>query len=209
VLGPDADESAAAELIARQWLDRYGVVSREIWRREKPAIAWRPIYHELKRLEFRGEVRRGYFVQGLSGAQFARAEAVEMLRAKPEPADAEPIVMTASDPANVWSLPLLQEARDAFVRPRSRSSLLVTIDGVVVLIAERRGARVTVRPDVPSEQVTAAARSLVGRLLARTNGDLTVETINGQPASGGAHHDAFVAAGFKRGTAGLRYYRSV
>ena len=41
VLGPEVDESALAELIARQWLERYGVVSREMWRRERPTIGWR------------------------------------------------------------------------------------------------------------------------------------------------------------------------
>jgi len=209
VLGPETDESAAAELIARQWLDRYGIVSREIWRREKPAVAWRAIYGELKRLEFRGEVRRGYFVQGLSGAQFARPEAVEMLRSSGEPADAEPIVMTATDPANVWTLPLTQEARDAFVRPRGRGSLLVTIEGLVVLIADRRGARVTIRPDTSDEQVTSAAKAILSHLVARVGRDLNIETIDGQPAGGSKYLDAFVSAGFKRSASGLRYYRTV
>src|SRR6185437_7069293 len=81
VLGPAVDESAWAEQIARQWLERYGIVAREMWRRERPAISWRAIYRELKRLEFRGDVRRGYFVLGLSGAQFALPEAIEQLRA--------------------------------------------------------------------------------------------------------------------------------
>ncbi len=209
VLGPEGEESAAAESIARQWLDRYGIVSREIWRREKPAVAWRPIYGELKRLEFRGEVRRGYFVQGLSGAQFARPDAVEMLRASGDPSDAEPVVMTASDPANVWTLPLTREARDAFVRPRSRGSLLVTIEGVVVLVAERRGARVAIRPDTADARVTSAVKALVAHVLARVGRDLTVETIDGQPPSGSKHLDAFVAAGFRRSASGLRYYRRV
>ena len=59
--------SRARRAVARQWLARYGVVCRDWWRRERPAVAWRAIYHELKRLEFRGEVRRGYFVAGLPG----------------------------------------------------------------------------------------------------------------------------------------------
>src|SRR4029079_11394387 len=71
VLGPEVDESAWAELIAKQWLERYGVVSRGMWRRERPAVAWRSIYRELRRLEFRGEGRRGYFLRGPSGATLA------------------------------------------------------------------------------------------------------------------------------------------
>jgi ATP-dependent Lhr-like helicase len=210
VLGGDADEAAWAELIARQWLERYGIVSRELWRREKPTIPWRSIYHELKRLEFRGEVRRGYFVRGLSGAQFALPEAVEMLRSTGDPADVAPIVMTVTDPANVYSLPLVDDAaRDSFARGRGRGALLVTIDGVVVLVAERRGERVNTRPDATIEQVTGAVPALVEHLVARTKHDLTVETINGQPAGGSALLDAFVAAGFKRATSGLRYYRTV
>ena len=210
VLGPDVDESTWAELIARQWLDRYGVVAREMWRRERPAIAWRAIYRELKRLEFRGEVRRGYFVRGLSGAQFALPEAVEMLRANTPVDDDSVVVMTAGDPANVFPLPMPQDpSRDPFVRGRGRAALLVTIHGVVVMTAERRGARVMVRPETSEAQVTRAAHALAAHLSARTNRDIVVETIDGQPASGSRHADAFRAAGFKRGTTGLRFYHAV
>ncbi|HEY6089211.1 MAG TPA: DEAD/DEAH box helicase, partial [Gemmatimonadaceae bacterium] len=57
-LGPELPEEERAERIARQWLTRYGIVSREWWRRERPPVPWRSIYRELKRLEYRGEVRR-------------------------------------------------------------------------------------------------------------------------------------------------------
>jgi len=210
VLGPEVDESVWAESIARQWLDRYGVVSREMWRRERPPIGWRSIYHELKRLEFRGEVRRGYFVRGLAGAQFALPEAVEMLRRPATPDDdASPVVMTVTDPANVYSLPMPHdEARDPFVKPRSRGALLVTLDGLVVMIAERRGERILIRPSTSDGIVTRAAAALVAHLGERTTRDITVETIDGQPASGSRHLDAFRAVGFRRGTVGLRYYRA-
>jgi hypothetical protein len=66
-MGPELPEEERAERIARQWLARYGIVSRDWWRRERPPITWRAIYRELKRLEFRGEIRRGYFVKGLGG----------------------------------------------------------------------------------------------------------------------------------------------
>ena len=179
--GPDAGRSCARRacsapqtttrrpprVVARQWLERYGVVSREMWRRERPAVAWRAIYHELKRLEFRGEVRRGYFVRGLSGAQFALPEAVELLALARRRSAGDAVVMTASDPANVYSLPQAQDpARDPFVRPRSSGALLVTIDGVVVMIAERRGERIVMRPETPAEHVTKAARALVDHITA-------------------------------------------
>jgi ATP-dependent Lhr-like helicase len=209
VLGPEVDESAWAEMIAQQWLARYGIVSREMWRRERPAIGGRAIYRELKRLEFRGDVRRGYFVRGLSGAQFALPEAVEQIRAS-DASDLEAVVMTVTDPANVYSLPMPQDAaRDPFVKPRSRGAVLVTIAGVVVMMAERRGARVVTRPETSDAGITAAAVALTSYLLARTTRDLIIETIDGVPASGSARIDAFLAAGFRRGTTGLRYYRTI
>jgi ATP-dependent Lhr-like helicase len=210
VLGPPAEDATAAELVARQWLDRYGIVSREVWRRERPAVGWRSIYQEFKRLEFRGEVRRGYFVRGLSGAQFALPEAVEMLRSATPSGEADAVVITASDPANVFTLPMSQDpARDAFVRPRSSGALLVTLDGRVVMIAERRGERIVIRPDASATDVTKAARAVAEHLAARTARDLTVETIDGRTASVSSYVDAFVAAGFKRGSAGLRYYKKL
>jgi ATP-dependent Lhr-like helicase len=206
VLGPEVDDAAWAEMIARQWLDRYGVVAREMWRRERPVVSWRAIYHELKRLEFRGDVRRGYFVTGLSGAQFALPEAVEMLRSTDTPGSV--VIMTVSDPANVYTLPMPQDpARDPFVRPRSRSALLITLDGVVVMIAERRGERIVIRPDTADEVVARATQALVGHLEVQMSRDIMVETIDGQPASGSPYADAFKAVGFRRGTTGLRYYR--
>jgi len=84
----------------------------------------------------------------------------------------------------------------------------VSIDGVVVTIAERRGERIVTRPDTSDADVTRAARTLVEHLLARSTRDLTVETIDGVPASGSARLDAFRAAGFRRGTTGLRFYRA-
>jgi len=207
VLGPEVDESAWAELIAKQWLERYGIVSREMWRRERPAVAWRSIYRELRRLEFRGDVRRGYFVRGLSGAQFALPQAIELLRADDSHGDA--VVLSATDPANVYTLPMPQDpARDPFVRPRSRGALLVLVRGIVVMIADRRGSRIVVRPETTDDVVGLAIKALIERLLDQSDRDIVVETIDGQPASGSRFIDVFRDAGFRRGTVGLRYYRS-
>ena len=165
-LGPDLPEEERAEGIARQWLARYGIVSREWWRRERPPVSWRSIYRELKRLEFRGEVRRGYFVKGLGGAQFALPDAVEWLRAvagEGEPA-AGFVVMAASDPANVYNLPLELVDQDPLSRPRGSGALLVMRGGRVAIAVEGRGRRFTVAEWLSPDEIAEAKKALLNHL---------------------------------------------
>ena len=63
-------------------------------------LAWTVREANKLRLEFRGEVRRGYFVRGLSGAQFALPDAIEQLRNNPSEQEPMVVVMTAG-PATV------------------------------------------------------------------------------------------------------------
>ena len=165
-LGPDLPEEERAERIARQWLTRYGIVSRDWWRRERPPVAWRAIYRELKRLEFRGEVRRGYFVKGLGGAQFALPDAVEWLRAiaSEDQTSVNFVVMAASDPANVYNLPLELVDRDPLSRPRGSGALLVMRGGRVAIAVEARGRRFTLADWLSSEEATAAKKALLEHL---------------------------------------------
>jgi ATP-dependent Lhr-like helicase len=165
-LGPDLSEEERAERIARKWLARYGIVSRDWWRRERPSVSWRAIYRELKRLEFRGEVRRGYFVKGLGGAQFAMPDAVEWLRtvAAEDQSSASFIVMAASDPANVYSLPLELVDRDPLSRPRGSGALLVMRGGRVAIAVEARGRRYTAATWLSPEETIAAKKALVEHL---------------------------------------------
>jgi ATP-dependent helicase Lhr and Lhr-like helicase len=209
---PAEEEHAAA--IAHHWLTRYGVVTRDWWRRERPPVGWRAIYRELKRMEYRGEVRRGYFVTGLGGAQFALPEAVERLRAARDDPDAPFIAMAASDPANPNSLPrspLVPETEpDARARPRGAGAVLVTHRGQVVLAAEGRGRRVRVAPGRPAADVAAAASALVeylarGASAGRRHRARTLETIDGVAASTSPHASGFRRAGLRTGGLGLDY----
>lgn len=165
-LGRIAAEEDRALQIARYWLDRYGIVSRELWRKERPPVGWRTIYRELKRLEFRGEVRRGYFVRGLGGAQFATPAAVELLRTiAGEEETAKPyVVLAASDPANIYSFPLDLADRDQLSRPRGAGALLVTRGGRVALAVEGRGKRLVAAEWMDSNDVMRAKEVLAEHL---------------------------------------------
>jgi ATP-dependent Lhr-like helicase len=70
-----------AEIFARQLLKRWGVVFRDAASREPLAPAWRDLLVALRRLESRGEVRGGRFLQAFLGEQFALPEALDLLRA--------------------------------------------------------------------------------------------------------------------------------
>jgi ATP-dependent Lhr-like helicase len=91
-----------AEFITRQLLRRYGVLFRELIARESSAPSWRSILEVCRRLEARGEIRGGRFVNGFVGQQFALPEAVDLLRAtrRAEKND-EPIIVAAADPLNL------------------------------------------------------------------------------------------------------------
>lgn len=211
----NVDASARAPAIARYWLDRYGIVSREWFKRERPPVSWREIYNELKRMEYRGEVRRGYFVRGLSGAQFALPEAVERLRAAGDPdPDAPFIAMSGSDPANVHALALNGVDPDPLGRPRGSSAILVTHRGVVVLRVEGRGRRLTVPQDLDTGALIDAVRAWLdsvmrGQIATRRRRDITVETIDGTPALQSEHADTLRRAGFRLTSEGLRWYAAI
>ena len=96
-----ADEQA--EAIARILLNRYGLLSRELMTRESLQMPWRDILRALRRLEARGEIRGGRFIQGLIGEQFALPEAIDQMRALRRRAKEQdaPVEIAAADPCNL------------------------------------------------------------------------------------------------------------
>ena len=102
---PDApDRRALAELL----LERQGIVTRDGVRAEGIPGGYGAVYGELRALETLGLCRRGYFVEGLGGAQFALAGAVERLRELRPREDDEPeaLVLAAADPAQPYGAAL-------------------------------------------------------------------------------------------------------
>ena len=98
------------EVVARfasQMLDRWGVVFRDLLARETLAPRWRELLMALRRMEARGEIRGGRFVSGFVGEQFARPEAVELLRVvRREGPLAQPLSVPAADPLNLTGIVL-------------------------------------------------------------------------------------------------------
>ncbi|HUG38247.1 MAG TPA: hypothetical protein VML54_14915, partial [Candidatus Limnocylindrales bacterium] len=109
VLPPEAASGRgpeeSADGAARRLLARWGVVLREVTGRERRLPPWRSILQALRRMEARGEVRGGRFVQGFVGEQFALPRAVDALRAVRRSRDAEEVVIvSAADPLNLVGL---------------------------------------------------------------------------------------------------------
>ena len=103
-LRPDHGDAAstAAEAFARQFLLRWGVVFRDLIARETMTPPWRELLAALRRLEARGEIRGGRFVAGFLGEQFARPEAVELLRiVRREGERADAVRVSPADPLNL------------------------------------------------------------------------------------------------------------
>jgi len=99
---PAVSRDAAVEAQAWTLLRRYGVVFRRLLSREANAAPWRELARVYRRLEARGEIRGGRFVSGMSGEQFALADAVDRLReVRRTPPDHQTLVISAADPLNL------------------------------------------------------------------------------------------------------------
>jgi ATP-dependent helicase Lhr and Lhr-like helicase len=97
-----ADRNQMVEATCWMLLRRYGVVFREVLARESNLPKWRELLIAFRRLEDRGEIRGGRFVNGFLGEQFALPEAVELLRAMRNlPASGETVTISAADPLNL------------------------------------------------------------------------------------------------------------
>src|SRR5208282_4971437 len=96
---PTAAGSDETRELARKLLERHGILAREMLGVESAHISWNEISFALRRLEYGGAIRRGWFVRSLSGEQYAIPEAVDMLRAARSliPAREKPVALSAID----------------------------------------------------------------------------------------------------------------
>ena len=127
---PDCDPDELAEAVAEQLAVRWGVVFRDLLVRENIAVPWREVLWAFRRMEARGTISGGRFVNGFSGEQFAHPDAAAMLReVRKRPRDGETVRLSAADPLNLAGI-VLPGPRIPAVATNSVSYT----DGVVVTV---------------------------------------------------------------------------
>ena len=128
-----------AERMARQLLRRYGVVFRDLLGRDALSLPWRDLLMQYRRMELRGEIRGGRFVNGFTGEQFALPEAVESLRAMRKagaaPGVDQEIRISGADPLNLTGMILPGERV-----PATQSTFVIFRDGKPVRSGRHRDA---------------------------------------------------------------------
>jgi ATP-dependent Lhr-like helicase len=193
-------------------LQRYGLVSRETARAEGLRGGFATLYPVLKGLEETGRVRRGYFVEGLSGAQFAMAAAVERLRGArlDEPPlegfAAEAVqLLPALDPANVYGalLPWPAVAGGTVQPRRAVGAWVVLVAGQAVLWLGPRGRQLLVFAGAEPANLALGCRALHGLSRLGQRSRLLIEQINGQAAGEAALASVLLDNGFLSDYRGL------
>jgi ATP-dependent Lhr-like helicase len=198
---------------AHKLLERHGIVSREVATIEALPGGFSAVYPVLRAMEEAGKVRRGYFVEGLGGAQFASPGAVDRLRGLRQRADDDQpvvIVLAAVDPANPygWLLPWPAHVEDgnAGLR-RAAGARVVLMSGEIVLYLDKGARRLVTFSGAMQaedrERMRLAARALVAVASARRGKMLRIETIDGEPARRSPHAEALRAAGYFADPRGL------
>ena len=185
---------AQAELL----LERYGIVTRETVLAEGIPGGLSTLYGELSNLEMLGTTRRGYFVEGQGGAQFALAGAVERLRNLPR-VDEEYLVLAATDPANPYGASLSWPKRPEGRRPaRTAGAYLLTRNGNPLLYVERGGRGILRLQEVEGQELTDAVAQLVESSQEGVIPKLAIERLDGEPVIGSPFEEILLEAGFNR-----------
>ncbi|HEX2392265.1 MAG TPA: DEAD/DEAH box helicase [Solirubrobacterales bacterium] len=193
--GPGARLRAQAELM----MERYGIVTSETVLAEGVPGGFSTLYGELGNLELLGTARRGYFVEGLGGAQFALPGAVERLRSLPE-ADGSYLVLAATDPANPYGASLPWPKLEGGRRPgRTPGAHLLLRDGEPLVFVERGGRGILRLAPLEGESLEQAMRALADAVSAGRLPKLAIEKLDGEPVIGSGHEESLIGAGFSRG----------
>ncbi|WP_436760708.1 Lhr family helicase [Streptosporangium sp. V21-05] len=221
-LAEDGTQRAHAQ--AEVLLERHGVVTRGAVTSERLPGGFAAVYQVLRAFEESGRCRRGYFVEGLGGAQFALPGAVDRMRAPTRP-DAAPapdpwstrkperaggdarraVVLASADPASPYGAALPWPAHPGEVshKPgRKAGALVVLVDGHLILYVERGGK--TLLSFSADERLQPAVDALALAVRDGALGKLTVERADGTAINDSPLGAALESAGFHPTPRGLR-----
>ncbi len=192
---PTESRAAWAELL----LDRHGVVTRSTVLAEGYPGGFSALYPVFSHMEETGRIRRGYFVEGLGGSQFALPGAVDRLRGR-QPEDL--VALAATDPANpyggVLPWPDLGDARLA----RDAGAYVMLAGGSLIAYLDKGRRGLTLVDPDPSS--FGAVSRVVADVAARHR-RLTLSTVNGEPASASPLASQLQEWGFATAPRGLTY----
>ena len=194
---------------AEQLLSRYGVLTRDAVAAENVPGGFASVYPVLTALEEAGRIRRGYFIAGQGGSQFAHPGALERLRSLREaPAEPKAAVLAATDPASAHGAALPWPEAASTRLGRAAGAHVVIVDGALVLYVSRgEGEISTFLPaDEParSRVARAAATALAGWARGSGCSFFGETTADGQPLIASPLAAHLAAAGFAPAGNGFR-----
>ncbi|HEY4278156.1 MAG TPA: DEAD/DEAH box helicase [Conexibacter sp.] len=223
--GQPQDPSARRRALAELLLERYGIVTRELVLAEGIPGGFSGIYTELSQLETIGIARRGYFVEGLGGAQFALPGAVERLRAQRAPEESPPLVLAATDPAQPFGTALPWPKREELARlgavapgvdgdrlaargagpatgrrpARAPGATVVIVGAAPVLYLERGGKALQVLVEDDDARVMDGLLALADHTRAGRIRRIALEKVNGASVMGTRWEAMLAEVGFSAG----------
>jgi ATP-dependent Lhr-like helicase len=203
LLRESVDPAARRRALAELLLERYGVLTREQVLAEGVPGGFSGIYPELSQLETLGIARRGYFVEGLGGAQFALPGAVERLRSQ-RSAEEPPLVLSAVDPAQPFGAALPwpaqpRERSDSRRPQRVAGAYVVLIAGEPILYLERGGRALQTLVAAGDPRLEPALRELVDQVRAGRIKRLGLEKVDGDSALTSPLASLLLVLGFHEG----------
>jgi ATP-dependent Lhr-like helicase len=199
LLGAPPDATSRAKALTDQLLERTGILTRDVAAAEGIPGGFSAVYPVLRALEDAGRVRRGYFVEGLGGAQFATPGSVDRLR---QPSDGEVLLLAAADPANPYGAAVGWPDNPSGRPSRSAGAYVITVGGALVGFVER-GARRVLTFTGDEGTLTQAVAPL--QTLARRRRRFEIETIDGARAATTVLGALMVSSGFVDSYKGLAF----
>ncbi|HJS72893.1 MAG TPA: DEAD/DEAH box helicase, partial [Vicinamibacteria bacterium] len=197
LLDPSVSETERAHARVTMLLERYGLVSRAAAQFEEIPGGYGSMYPVLREMEERGRLRRGHFVEGLAGSQFALAGAVERLRAHRHDAPAETRALAAVDPANPYGAILPWPETPRAARPRRvPGSWVILHDGRLALYMEKGGRSLLTFGPFEEPEVARLTLAALMRLPRRRPQRLRIAAIDERPPTESPFKGLFLDLGF-------------